>query len=96
MDSILILNGFGTLSSIHMLTTPKDPNRSIPMCTLELIAGGWWSLPTNWKRNTAILGLVSAGLTIMIWRYTAQRERRHHPPTRKIPSMMVTTQCAKD
>jgi hypothetical protein len=53
--------------------------------------GGWWSLPTNWRRNTLLLGLAGAGTVIIIWQYTGKREVRHSPPLRRIPSMMVKT-----
>ena len=62
----------------------------------SLTVGGWWSLPSNWRRNTLVLGLAGAAVTIALWRYTAQNEVRHGPPTRKIPSMMVQTRTFLD
>ncbi|KAI8058549.1 hypothetical protein BDF22DRAFT_641411 [Syncephalis plumigaleata] len=55
-------------------------------------AGGWWVNPTNWKRNTFIVGLGVAGITTLIWRYSAEREWRHTPPRGFIPSMLWAKQ----
>jgi len=43
-------------------------------------AGGWYGQPHNWKANTAIMGLVLAGLTAAVWRFGAEREYRYKMP----------------
>ncbi|CAO1636405.1 unnamed protein product [Sympodiomycopsis kandeliae] len=49
--------------------------------------GGWWSRPKNWVSNTAVAAFGIAGCTYFLWSYSADREWRHKPPTRWIPSM---------
>ncbi|PWZ03831.1 hypothetical protein BCV70DRAFT_210044 [Testicularia cyperi] len=54
-----------------------------------------WSpagIPNNWVSNTAIcvfgIGLATYG----VWTYSADREWRHNPPTKPIPSMIWARQ----
>ncbi|CAO1624456.1 unnamed protein product [Parajaminaea phylloscopi] len=55
-------------------------------------AGGWWSRPSNWKANTAVAGAGIVTMTYFIWQYSAEREWRHRPPTKPIPSMLWAKQ----
>ncbi|PWN48965.1 hypothetical protein IE53DRAFT_388832 [Violaceomyces palustris] len=50
-------------------------------------AGGWWTRPTNWATNTAVCAVGIAVATYTVWQYSAEREWRHNPPTKPIPSM---------
>ncbi|CAG8971250.1 hypothetical protein HYALB_00001416 [Hymenoscyphus albidus] len=43
-------------------------------------AGGWYSQPSNWKVNTAIMGACVFGVTAMMWNLSAQREHRYKFP----------------
>jgi hypothetical protein len=43
-------------------------------------AGGWYSQPSNWKFNTAIMGAGIIGITAMMWNLSAQREYRDKFP----------------
>ncbi|KAK0641611.1 hypothetical protein B0T16DRAFT_420193 [Cercophora newfieldiana] len=51
-------------------------------------AGGWYTQPANWKRNTAIAGLVMFGITAAAWKLSAELEYRHKMPEpgRFVPS----------
>ncbi|KAI0308646.1 hypothetical protein OF83DRAFT_200294 [Amylostereum chailletii] len=50
-------------------------------------AGGWWTRPSNWKANTAVLfgGILVA--TYGVWTLSADKEIRYIEPSRPIPSM---------
>ncbi|CAG8546508.1 7241_t:CDS:2 [Paraglomus occultum] len=55
-------------------------------------AGGWWPNPYKWKSNTLI---VAGGLVVfaaVTWKISADREWRHSPPNRWIPSMLWSKQ----
>ncbi|KAM0747113.1 hypothetical protein T439DRAFT_329356 [Meredithblackwellia eburnea MCA 4105] len=55
-------------------------------------AGGWWTRPANWRANTAYVAL---GISLAAWgifNYSAEKEWRHAPPTRPIPSQMWAKQ----
>lgn len=39
-------------------------------------AGGWYSQPSNWRANTAVIGGVIAGIVFMTWTVSADREHR--------------------
>jgi len=59
-------------------------------------AGGWWTRPTNWKTNTAIvfagiLAITYAGFTV-----SKDREWRHVQPHRPIPSMTWAKQYTEN
>ncbi|KAI5292934.1 hypothetical protein KEM52_005955, partial [Ascosphaera acerosa] len=43
-------------------------------------AGGWYSQPANWKKNTAVLGLVTLGVTALVWQASARLEQRTKMP----------------
>ena len=43
-------------------------------------AGGWYTQPANWKQNTAIMGAVMTGITLMAWSVSADREHRDKMP----------------
>ncbi|VDB86394.1 unnamed protein product [Peniophora sp. CBMAI 1063] len=59
-------------------------------------AGGWWSQPKTWRRNTAILFggilLVTYGAASVSW----DREQRYVLPTRWVPSMLFSRQFRED
>ncbi|KAI5305391.1 hypothetical protein KEM56_004560 [Ascosphaera pollenicola] len=42
--------------------------------------GGWYSQPANWKKNTAVLGLVTFGIVTMIFQASAKLEHRNKMP----------------
>ncbi|KAL6704913.1 hypothetical protein ACN47E_007458 [Coniothyrium glycines] len=42
--------------------------------------GGWYSQPANWKRNTAVVGLVMASIVGLAWKLSAEREYRDKMP----------------
>ena len=43
-------------------------------------AGGWYGQPHNWKANTAVCGLIIAGLAGIMWKISAEREVRVRMP----------------
>ncbi|GKT45299.1 uncharacterized protein ColSpa_05480 [Colletotrichum spaethianum] len=43
-------------------------------------AGGWYAQPANWKRNTAVIGAVMAGVVAVIWKISAEKEVRYVMP----------------
>ncbi|KAF2473001.1 uncharacterized protein BDR25DRAFT_302550 [Lindgomyces ingoldianus] len=43
-------------------------------------AGGWYSQPSNWKSNTAVMGAVIFGITALCWSVSADREYRDKMP----------------
>ncbi|RKP09085.1 hypothetical protein THASP1DRAFT_14723, partial [Thamnocephalis sphaerospora] len=61
-------------------------------------AGGWWGQPANWRRNTFITALGIAGISVLLFRYSAKNEWRHRDPNGWIPSMLWAKQytvCAR-
>ncbi|KAF9073185.1 hypothetical protein BDP27DRAFT_1319019 [Rhodocollybia butyracea] len=50
-------------------------------------AGGWWVRPSNWKSNTFIAGMGIAGITYLVWQFSAAHEHRYIMPAKDIPSM---------
>ncbi|KAI9350342.1 hypothetical protein BDR26DRAFT_583799 [Obelidium mucronatum] len=50
--------------------------------------GGWWPEPKNAKLNTLITFGAIAGLTGVVWSYSADKERRIMYPRNWIPSML--------
>jgi len=50
-------------------------------------AGGWWTRPSNWKANTAILSAGILTVSYGVWTVSADKEYRYNEPTRPIPSM---------
>jgi len=59
-------------------------------------AGGWWSNPANWKRNTGIAGIVIFGLAAAIFQVSASKERRPVPPMHHIPSQYWCKHALED
>ncbi|KAF8336258.1 uncharacterized protein EI90DRAFT_152771 [Cantharellus anzutake] len=55
-------------------------------------SGGWWTRPSNWKSNTAIVGLGIAAITYVTWKYSAAREHRLSDPIKPIPSQLWAKQ----
>ncbi len=49
-------------------------------------AGGWYSDPRHWRRNTVLAFAALAGAAFYIGRASAKREVRHAAPVRPIPS----------
>ncbi|RPB21969.1 hypothetical protein L211DRAFT_789437, partial [Terfezia boudieri ATCC MYA-4762] len=47
--------------------------------------GGWYSRPSNWRSNTAIVGATIAGLVMVVWSYSAKLEQRDRFPERDRP-----------
>ncbi|KXH66847.1 hypothetical protein CSAL01_01858 [Colletotrichum salicis] len=43
-------------------------------------AGGWYAQPANWKRNTAVVGAVMAGVVAVLWKISAEKEVRYVMP----------------
>ncbi|KAF2999019.1 hypothetical protein E8E13_008133 [Curvularia kusanoi] len=43
-------------------------------------AGGWYAQPTNWKGNTAVVGLALVSIVGMVWSISANREHRDKMP----------------
>ncbi|KAI0305301.1 hypothetical protein B0F90DRAFT_1184247 [Multifurca ochricompacta] len=50
-------------------------------------AGGWWTRPSNWKANTAILFAGILGVSYGVWTVSADKEYRYNEPIRAIPSI---------
>ncbi|KAG8993848.1 hypothetical protein FRB94_010323 [Tulasnella sp. JGI-2019a] len=55
-------------------------------------SGGWWTNPSNWMMNTAICTVGALAVTYVTWNYSADREQRHNPPRKPIPSMLWARQ----
>ena len=52
--------------------TPKFRTPRVPY--LSSIIGGWWTRPSNWKANTAILFAGILGVSYGVWTVSADRE----------------------
>ena len=59
-------------------------------------AGGWWSNPTQWKRNTSIAGGVVGVIAIGIFYVSSSLERRPVPPRTRIPSQAWCKHAVED
>ena len=44
--------------------------------------GGWYSRPSNWKANTAIIGATIGGIVMIVWSFSARVEQRDRFPDR--------------
>lgn len=44
--------------------------------------GGWYSRPSNWKANTAIIGATIGGIVMLVWSFSARMEQRDRFPDR--------------
>ena len=49
-------------------------------------AGGWWSNPKHWKRNTGVAFAVVGVMSMAICRVSAAKERAPLPPVFHVPS----------
>mmetsp|Transcript_6730 Transcript_6730/g.10536 ORF Transcript_6730/g.10536 Transcript_6730/m.10536 type:complete len:80 (-) Transcript_6730:387-626(-) len=49
-------------------------------------AGGWWPTPVAWKRNTTICAFTVCVISSMIFKISADKERRPIAPYKHIPS----------
>lgn len=51
-------------------------------------SGGWYAQPANWKANTAIAGVVMAGVLAVTWKFSSERESwvRKPEPEQWFPS----------
>jgi len=45
-------------------------------------AGGWYAQPSNWRANTAVVGLAMTGIVAMVWTLGANLEHRDKMPER--------------
>ncbi|KAI5310041.1 hypothetical protein KEM55_001884 [Ascosphaera atra] len=43
-------------------------------------AGGWYSQPANWKKNTAVIGVITFGIAVLAFRHSANIEYRTKMP----------------
>ncbi|EJK58014.1 hypothetical protein THAOC_21888 [Thalassiosira oceanica] len=48
-------------------------------------AGGWWPTPVAWKRNTAVAYLCIGVISSMIFKVSAEKERRPIEPFKPVP-----------
>ncbi|KAG8933351.1 hypothetical protein FRC03_007176 [Tulasnella sp. 419] len=55
-------------------------------------AGGWWTRPSNWKMNTAVAAAGIGIVTYQTWKMSADKEVRHNPPHKWIPSILWARQ----
>jgi len=55
-------------------------------------SGGWWTQPSNWRANTAIIGVGIAAITYATWKFSAEREQRLSDPIKPIPSQLWAKQ----
>ena len=53
-------------------TTPTFRTPHVPY--LSFIIGGWWTRPSNWKANTAILFAGILGVSYGVWTVSADKE----------------------
>ncbi|KAJ1984138.1 hypothetical protein H4R34_000849 [Dimargaris verticillata] len=49
--------------------------------------GGWFTNPSNWKANTAIVGLGLTAVVGAVWAFSAEKEFRYQYPRHWVPSM---------
>jgi hypothetical protein len=59
-------------------------------------AGGWWSNPAQWKRNTGVAFAVVAVCAVGIFQVSAAKERRPIPPRTHIPSQLWSKHAIED
>ncbi|KAI7840218.1 hypothetical protein COHA_006000 [Chlorella ohadii] len=55
-------------------------------------AGGFYADPKRWKRNTAVIGLIIAGIAAYAFKQSVQMEQRHKQPYESIPSQRWYTE----
>ena len=54
----------GQTPTVHVRTTHTSPS----------LIGGWWTRPSNWKANTAILFAGILGVSYGVWTISADKE----------------------
>ncbi|KAL7487068.1 hypothetical protein ACHAW6_012687 [Cyclotella cf. meneghiniana] len=59
-------------------------------------SGGWWPTPVAWKRNTAICAFGVCVISSMIFKVSAEKERRPIPPYKHIPSQRWCKHAKED
>lgn len=59
-------------------------------------AGGWWPTPVAWKRNTAICAFSICILSSMVFKVSAEKERRPIAPYKHIPSQRWCKHAKED
>lgn len=57
---------------VRCWTTPTFRTPHVPYHSS--IIGGWWTRPSNWKANTAILFAGILGVSYGVWTFSADRE----------------------
>jgi hypothetical protein len=65
-------------------------------CFLFLCSGWWNNSRPDWKRNTMIAGGVIAGLVGIMFKVSADNERRYRTPDRPIPSQRWAKHTLED
>ncbi|KAL7440759.1 hypothetical protein ACHAXM_007458 [Skeletonema potamos] len=59
-------------------------------------AGGWWPTPSAWKRNTAICAFSICVVSSLIFKISADKERRPIAPYKHIPSQRWCKHAKED
>ncbi|EED86797.1 predicted protein, partial [Thalassiosira pseudonana CCMP1335] len=59
-------------------------------------AGGWWPTPVAWKRNTVACAFCICVASAMIFKVSAEKERRPIPPFKHIPSQRWCKHAKED
>ena len=59
-------------------------------------AGGWWPTPVAWKRNTAVCAFGICVVSSLIFKVSAEKERRPIPPYKHIPSQRWCKHAKED
>jgi hypothetical protein len=52
------------------------PKLKTSIFCLSSIPGGWWTRPSNWKQNTAVVGFGMILTCYALWTFSAEREVR--------------------
>ena len=59
-------------------------------------AGGWWPTPVAWKRNTTICAFTVCFISSVIFKISAEKERRPIAPYKHIPSQRWCKHAKED
>eukprot|EP00985_Skeletonema_marinoi_P017040 scaffold9257_cov171-Skeletonema_marinoi.AAC.2 len=59
-------------------------------------AGGWWPTPVAWKRNTTICAFSICVISSLIFKISAEKERRPIAPFKHIPSQRWCKHAKED
>eukprot|EP00984_Skeletonema_dohrnii_P029309 scaffold19798_cov142-Skeletonema_dohrnii-CCMP3373.AAC.2 len=59
-------------------------------------AGGWWPTPVAWKRNTTICAFSICVVSSLIFKISAEKERRPIAPFKHIPSQRWCKHAKED